>query len=161
MFQERVVMKSSADISSPRHPGTQGRPSGRMSPFLLFFSDCFQVHVNILGLTLSSPQSAASFRLVSRQDSSSRTCQILHAPLLLNPFFLLKRLLRPLNPHDSLSGRGKGPHPSCSPFDPQSCPSGQLERADWAGPFLSKRRSLRERSVHHQQFTITTDLNTQ
>lgn len=29
MFQERVVMKSSADVSSPRHPGAQGRPSGR------------------------------------------------------------------------------------------------------------------------------------
>ncbi|XP_075888144.1 nuclear pore complex protein Nup98-Nup96 isoform X4 [Nelusetta ayraudi] len=27
MFQERVVMKSSADVSSPRHPGAQGRPS--------------------------------------------------------------------------------------------------------------------------------------
>lgn len=28
MFQERVAMKSSVDVSSPRHPGAQGRPSG-------------------------------------------------------------------------------------------------------------------------------------
>lgn len=33
MFQERVAMKSSADVSSPRHPGAQGRPSGRTKAF--------------------------------------------------------------------------------------------------------------------------------
>lgn len=31
MFQERVAMKSSANVSSPLHPGAQTRPSGKTS----------------------------------------------------------------------------------------------------------------------------------
>lgn len=38
MFQERPAMKVSADVSSPRHPGAQGRPTGRKhSSVLLVF----------------------------------------------------------------------------------------------------------------------------
>lgn len=47
MFQERLAMKVSAEVSSPRHPGAQGRPSGRKhsSVLLVFsFSPFFLLH---------------------------------------------------------------------------------------------------------------------
>lgn len=126
---------------------------------MLYASDCFQVCLNLPRVTLSSPQSAASFRLVSHRDSSSHTCQILLARHHLRLFLLHEHLLCQLNPHDCLSGRGQDPRPSCCPPDPQKCPSGQLARGDWAGLFPSKSQSLMGRSVHHLRSTIATDVN--
>lgn len=148
MFQEHVARKSSVDVSSPRHPVVQGRSSGKMSSQPSLMLDFFQVCLNLPRFTLSYLQSVASFRLVSRPDSSSHTCQILPARHLLRLFLLHERLLGWLNPHDYLSGRGQGPHPSCFPPDLQKCPSGQLVHVDWAGLFRSKSRSLRGRLVH-------------
>lgn len=59
MFQERPAMKVSADVSSPRHPGAQGRPSGRKhSSVLLVFPLCLfsfahSFHISLLWIPIN------------------------------------------------------------------------------------------------------------
>lgn len=164
MFQERPAMKVSADVSSPRHPGAQGRPSGRKHSSVLLV---FPLHLFLLYilfrfpcsgsqliiptvLIFVSPQSVVSFRLVSPPDSSSLTSQTLLA-LLLHLFFLLEHLLQLLNLLDCHSGLGRDPHRSCCLLELQRSPSGLLASGGWAAPSPSKSLSLRGRSVRFQQ----------
>lgn len=59
MFLEHAVKKSSADVSSPRHPGVQGRPSGRMSSRPSLMLDCLQL------FSVVSPQPSTFHSVVS------------------------------------------------------------------------------------------------